>query len=155
MTLAHQPLAETTPTMTTSSAEFLALADEARSLADRHSRFDACAAFVNRLVVPLTFGLVSSTTLDERSAHTAAISDEWLAAVAAVPTISAVGLRFLVEALEWRGSVSVAQARRFVEIESRAIDSLRTVGEVQAGLQLPGAALLLARAEREITSSIQ
>lgn len=107
---------------------------------------------LNALTIPL-LGMPVDVSDSSRQDETA-IGDEWLGAVAGLPTVSSKGLRYLSDALAAKGWVSVREATRFIEIEKAAAAKVRAVEEAHEQRSNVGAAILLARADRDLPGTI-
>jgi hypothetical protein len=88
------------------------------ALAERHSQpgFEAqCGHLIGSVV---SFGLIAPFgKADPKRLKDAEVSDKWLAAVAAEPHASAIGLHLLSDALTFKGRVTVAEAVQWAAIE--------------------------------------
>ncbi len=132
--------------------DFDQIARQAAALAKENRKVNWDAVAQNVLLVPL-LGLRRDTS-DKIALAKTAMPDEWLQAVASLPVISQDGLKTLANEITEHGFVSVKAALEFVEAESAAMSSARTQESIEEGQQATGAAMLLARAERELPGSI-
>jgi hypothetical protein len=128
------------------------IARQAELLAKENRKISWDAVALNVLLVPLLG--VSRDTTDKRALAQTAMPDEWLQAVASLPAISQDGLKTLAADLAKHGFVSVEAALEFVEAESAAKSNVLAHESIQECQQAIGAAMLLARAERDLPGSI-
>jgi hypothetical protein len=131
--------------------DFQNIAQQAEELSRATTRTNLGHAVLGALLMPLTLGLVVIDPSDRTLSETTAMPDEWLAAVSGLPEISRPGMEFLANVMKTKGWVSVSQALEFVELESAAQAAAVTAAPDVAGA---GAAMFLARAEKELPGTI-
>lgn len=134
--------------------DFEKIAADATALANKHTRVDWEAVAANVFLVPLTMGAIALSTTDKDALKKAAMPDEWLQAVASLPDISQKGLELLATDLSRNGYVSVQAASEFVNLEKTAAESRKQADSSAKSKPATGAAMLLARAEKELPGSI-
>lgn len=134
------------------SKGFEQIAREASDLGRSLDTFSWGKVALNALTIPLLgfdVDVGDSSQLDKVQ-----IDDEWLGAVAGLPRVSKKGLRHLSDAIADKGWVSVREAMRFVEIEQKVQAAQMAEAEAEERRSSAGAAMLLARAERELPGTI-
>lgn len=141
--------------MTTRKSEFERIADEAKSLHRDAQDTDWALVALNLVLFPFVLGPAVSVA-DNTKSKEQPMPDEWLQVVSTLKPISKRGLKLLSDALATKGYVSVHDAYSFVEIEQRcaADTEARLKDHTEAASQVTGAAMLLARAERDLPGTI-
>lgn len=125
---------------------------ETVELARANTRFSWGAIALNAISIPLSGFAVDVE--DKSALKTSRMDDNWLAAVAGLPSISRRGLEFLSAALVSKGWVSVAEALKFVEIEKEHRQDAEQASFSQSAPENRGAIMLLARAESELPGTL-
>lgn len=134
--------------------DFKQIAVEAQRIAAEHTGTDWGAVAVNTLTILIALTPVMDTS-DKSKLDSTAMHDDWLAAVAGLPSVSKNGLRLLAKAVERKGWVSVAEALDFIHLEEMAQEEAREAMATDSAKEHRGAAMLLARAEAELPGTIQ
>lgn len=127
---------------------------EARTsrLVAQNTSLDWNAVTLNILALPFVGAVFD---VDDKSALAGiAVEDEWLATASRLPVISREGMELLAKGLEKKGWISVAEAERFVKIERDAFLRRPKDTEPEAASR-EGAAMLLARAEKELPGTLK
>lgn len=136
---------------------FNEIASQASVLLQQNQETNWSLVCLNVLLIPTTLGALCLPTDDNSKAREKAVPDEWLKAVASLPNVSKEGLGFMTKSLSKKGFVSVQDAIDFVKIEKREMAAQQKirVDQEKEQLQATGAAMLLARAEKELPGSIE
>jgi hypothetical protein len=142
--------------MTATNIYFHDIAKQAKILAKQNEQTDWAKVSLNVFLIPATFGSFWLDTTDNSKAKEQAMPDDWLQAVASLPNVSKSGLNHLAKVLTKKGFISVQDAMDFVEIERRdmAEERKKNAGKGKEQQQAMGAAMLLARAEKDLPGTI-
>lgn len=142
--------------MTDTNIYFHDIAKQAKLLAKQNEQSDWAKVSINAFLIPASFGSFWLDTTDNSKAKEQAMPDDWLQAVAGLPNVSKSGLNHLAKALTRNGFVSVQDAMDFVEIEQQEMgeEQKKQIGKGKEQQQASGAAMLLARAEKDLPGTI-
>jgi hypothetical protein len=100
------------------------------------------------LFVPTLGGVIFEKMTDDRAVAKTPVADAWLGDAAKLATLSEGGMEFLSDILAREEPVTIAEARRFVEIEKRAVEAAEERRRVDAEVSKAGLAALKSRLEQ-------